>query len=137
MQLIFFPALEYFVHWEYHDQGLNDFIREGQWQYFFLVFMGWIIGGFYEEIVFHDFIFTRLEKMIPGKCSTHTSFVITAIIFGVYHIQLGPLGIINALLVGAVYLFLFLYFQRNLWYSIVCNGVYNTLVMTLIYFGYL
>ena len=137
MQLIFHPVLDFFVSLEYKDAGLNDTIQGGKLQFFIMVIMGWLIGGFYEEIVFHGFIFTRLEKMFKGEYSTYISFVITSAIFGVYHIQLGASGIINALVVGAVYLALFLYFKRNLWYSIFCHGFYNTMVMTLIYYDYL
>jgi len=137
MQLIFHPVLDFFVSLEYKDAGLNDTIQGGKLQFFIMVIMGWLIGGFYEEIVFHGFIFTRLEKMFKGEYSTYISFVITSAIFGVYHIQLGASGIINALAVGAVYLALFLYFKRNMWYSIFCHGFYNTMVMTLIYYDYL
>lgn len=137
MQLIFFPTLDYFVTFEEIDVGLYDFIRENKWQYLFILIMGWLVGGLYEEIVFHGFIFTRLEKMIKGEYSTQISFFITACIFGAYHFQLGVLGLINALIVGSIYLALFLYFKRNLWYSIMCHGVYNTIVMTLIYLEYL
>lgn len=137
MQLIFFPALEYFVTFEEPDIGLYDFIKENKWQYFFILIMGWLVGGLYEEIVFHGFIFTRLEKMIQGAYSTYISFVLTACIFGAYHYQLGTLGLINALIIGSVYLALFLFFKRNLWYSIICHGVYNTIVMTMIYHEYL
>lgn len=137
MQLVFFPILEYFITFEDADVGLYDFIRENKWQYFFTLIMGWFIGGFYEEIVFHGFIFTRLEKMIKGTYSTHISFALTACIFGAYHFQLGTLGLINAFIIGAVYLILFLVFRRNLWYSIICHGVYNSIVMTMIYHKYL
>ncbi|MCT4663982.1 MAG: CPBP family intramembrane metalloprotease [Flavobacteriales bacterium] len=137
MQLIFHPVLEMFVSLEYNDAGLNDTIQGGKLEFFIMVVMGWLIGGFYEEIVFHGFIFTRLEKLFKGKYSSYLSFVITSVIFGVYHIQLGASGLINALVVGAVYLALFLYFKRNLWYSIICHGFYNTMVMTLIYYDYL
>ncbi|WP_459213085.1 CPBP family intramembrane glutamic endopeptidase [Aquimarina rhabdastrellae] len=137
MQLIFHPVLDFFVSLEYKDAGLNDTIQGGSLQFFIMVIMGWLIGGIYEEIVFHGFIFTRLEKIIKGKYSTHISFIITSVIFGVYHIQLGTLGVINALIVGTGYLALFLYFKRNLWYSIICHGFYNTLVMILIYYDYL
>ena len=137
MQLIFHPVLDFFVSFEYNDGGLIDTIQSGKLQFFIMVIMGFLIGGFYEEIVFHGFIFTRLEKIFKGKYSTHVSFIITSVIFGVYHIQLGALGLINALVVGAVYLALFLHFKRNLWYSIICHGFYNTMVMTLIYFDYL
>lgn len=137
MQLIFFPTLEYFLTFEVPDVGLYDFIRENKWQYLFTLIMGWLVGGFYEEIVFHGFIFTRLEKMISGAYSTHISFALTASMFGAYHYQLGTLGLINALIIGVVYLVLFLFFKRNLWYSIICHGVYNSIVMTMIYLGYL
>ena len=137
MQLIFFPVLENFVTFKEEDVALYDAIRESKAQYLLLVVMGWVIGGLYEEIVFHGFIFTRLEKIFGGKYATKLSFLVTALIFGGYHFQLGAAGLINATLVGAVYLALFLYFKRNLWYSIICHGVYNTAVMTLIYLGYL
>lgn len=137
MQMIFHPVLDFFVSLEYKDAGLNDTIQGGKLQFFIMVIMGWLIGGFYEEIVFHGFIFTRLEKMFKGKYATYISFVITIVIFGIYHIQLGALGLVNAFVVGAVYLALFLYFKRNLWYSIICHGFYNTMVMTLIYYDYL
>lgn len=133
MQLIFFPFIELFYSFEDIQIELYDIIRANFWQYLILVIMGWLIGGLYEEIVFHGFIFTRLEKMISGPHATKISFILTSIIFGFYHYQLGLGGLINALIVGAGYLAIFLYFKRNLWYSIVCHGTYNTIIMTLIY----
>lgn len=137
MQPIFFPALEHFVTFKETDAELYNFLIENQWQYIFILIMGWLIGGLYEEIVFHGFIFSRLEKMFQNRNSTQISFTLTAIFFGAYHYQLGVDGLINAFLVGIVYLALFLYFKRNLWYSICCHGIYNTIVIILIYHGYL
>ena len=137
MQFIFFPILEYFVVFEDTDVELYNFIRENKWNYVFILVMGWVVGGFYEEIVFHGFIFSRLEKMIPGKYATVISFIGTSIIFGAYHFQLGADGLINAFIVGAAYHALALYYKRNLWYSIICHGVYDTIVITLIYMNYL
>ena len=137
MQLIFFPILEYFVVFEGIEVELYDFIRGNKVQYFIIIIMGWLVGGLYEEIVFHGFIFSRLEKMVQGKFATIIAFIITALIFGVYHFQLGAIGLINASIVGAVYLALFLFYKRNLWYSFFCHGTYNTIVITLIYYEYL
>ena len=137
MQLIFFPVLENFVVFDETEVGLHTFIKANKWQYFFIVIMGWVVGGFYEEIVFHGFIRTRLAKMIQGKYATAIAFIVTATIFGAYHYQLGGAGLINALIVGAVYLGLFLFYKRNLWYSIFCHGVYNTIVITLIYLDHI
>ncbi len=136
MQLIFHPVLDMIVSLEYDDAGLNETIRGGLFQLTLMIILGCLIGGVYEEIVFHGFIFTRLEKMIRGKYATQISFIITAILFGIYHVQLGPSGVINAFVVGMVYLALFLYFKRKLWYPIICHCVYNTAVMILIYNGY-
>ena len=137
MQLIFFPILDNFVDFDDTEIGLYDFIRKSKWNYLFILIMGWIVGGFYEEIVFHGFIFTRLEKLTSGKYSVLLSFLVTSIIFGAYHIQLGPAGVINAFLAGAAFHALALYFKRNLWYSIFCHGVYDSIVITLIYMNYL
>lgn len=137
MQLLVFPVLEHFIELESTDIGLYDFIKASKAQYLLIVVMGWLIGGFYEEIVFHGFIFTRLEQMIPGRYATVLSFVVSCILFGAYHLQMGSGGAFNALMVGGVYQGLFLYFKRNLWASIICHGVYNTMVMTLIYLGHL
>jgi membrane protease YdiL (CAAX protease family) len=102
-----------------------------------IISLSWVVAGLYEEIAFHGFVFTRLEKVISGKNATTLSFWITALIFGLYHYQLGTLGWMNAFLAGAAYLGLFLYFNRNLWYATICHGTYNTLVFVFIYNGWL
>lgn len=137
MQLLFFPFLGYFVTFEETDVALYNFLRENRWQYIFTLIMGWLIGGLYEEIVFHGFIFSSLEKLFKGKFATHISFILTSTLFGIYHFQLGIDGLINAFIIGTIYLAIFLYFKRNLCYSIFCHGIYNTIVITMIYHGYL
>ena len=137
MQLLVFPVLEQFVELESTDLELYDLVRESMVQFLILVVLAWLVGGFYEEIVFHGFLFTRLEKMIPDKHATALSFAGACLLFGAYHLQMGSAGAFNALVVGVVYLGLFLRFRRNLWASIICHGVYNTLVFTLIYHGLL
>ncbi|MFY0629942.1 MAG: CPBP family intramembrane metalloprotease [Flavobacteriaceae bacterium] len=137
MQLVFFPILNHFITFKEVDVDLYNFLRENQWQYIFTIIMSWLIGGLYEEIVFHGFMFSSLEKIFKGRYATQISFTLTAVLFGIYHFQLGVDGLINALLVGTVYLALFLHFKRNLWYSILSHGIYNTIVITMIYYGYL
>jgi len=136
LQLVFFPVLEIFITFDDTVVDLYDFIRKSKWNYVFILIMGWIIGGLYEEIVFHGFIFTRLEKMTSGRFAVPISFLGTSLLFGAYHLQLGPASVINAFLVGTAYHALALYFKRNLWTSIICHGVYDSIVITLIYLGY-
>lgn len=137
MQLVFFPTLDRFVSFEEETIGLYEFIKANPFQLTLMIIMGWLVGGVYEEIVFHGFIFTRFEKMIPGKYNSLLSFLVTASIFGVYHYQLGLAGLINAFIVGMVYLGLYVKFNRNLWYPIIAHGTYNSIVMVLIYMEWL
>ena len=138
MRGVFFPILEYFIEFKEVDVDLyNDLRNNGTTYYVIIVILGWVVGGLYESIVFHGFMFTKLEQIVPGKYKTPVSFIITSFLFGIYHYQLGAADMINALIIGVVYLGLFLFYKRNLWYTIICHGAYNTIVMTLLYLGYL
>ncbi|MFM9910982.1 MAG: CPBP family intramembrane glutamic endopeptidase [Chitinophagaceae bacterium] len=133
---VFFPLLEKIV--ELPPANLGDFakIKGNTGFYVFLLAMSWIIGGFYEELVFHGFIFTRLEKVIAGNYASLVSFLLTNIIFAVYHWQLGLFGVINALIAGMFYHSLMLYYKRNMWYAIFCHAIYDTIALTYMYVGY-
>ena len=133
---IFFLLLEKLV--ELPPVNLGDFakLKGNTGFYIFLLIMGWIIGGFYEELVFHGFIFSRLEKIIAGHYATIISFLLTNLIFALYHLQLGTSGVINALIAGVFYQALMLYYKRNMWYAIICHAVYDTIALTFIYGGY-
>lgn len=138
MRTVFFPVLEYFIRFKEVDVDLYNDLRSNSTTYYVLiVILGWIVGGLYESIVFHAFTFTQLEKLIGGKYKTLISFMITSILFGLYHYQLGTADTINALIVGTGYLGLFLFYKRNLWYTIFCHGAYNTIVITLIHLSYI
>ena len=98
--------------------------------------MGWLVGGLYEEIVFHGFIFTYVEKSVPGKAKVPISFLFTNVVFALYHFQLGTEGVINALIAGSCYHALILVHNRNLWYGIFCHAIFDTIALTAIYLGY-
>jgi membrane protease YdiL (CAAX protease family) len=102
-----------------------------------VLLLAFFVGGFYEELIFHGFIFTRLEKILPGKKSTVTGFCFTAILFGLYHYQQGVKGILLSTLAGAVYHLLILKFNRNLWYGIFVHTFFDVIGLTMIYLGYL
>ena len=54
MQLLFFPLLDHFITFEDADVELYDFLKANPLQLVFIIIMGWLIGGLYEEIVFHE-----------------------------------------------------------------------------------
>lgn len=138
MRNIFFPFLELFVTFQESDFSLYDDLRQkGTAHYLFILVLGWIVGGLYESIVFHAFTFYQLEKITGGKYKTVISFIITSLIFGLYHYQLGTADMINAFVIGILYLSLFLFYKRNLWYSIFCHAAYNSIAITLLHLGYI
>ncbi len=116
---------------------LSDFsgIRNSPVNYIIILLLALIVGGFYEEIIFHGFIFTRLEKTFRGRWATIAAFIITNIIFGAYHFQQGIKGILLATIAGAAYHVLILKFNRNLWYGIFFHAFFDFIGLTLIYLG--
>jgi membrane protease YdiL (CAAX protease family) len=116
---------------------LSDFasIRNSPVNYAIVLLLALLVGGFYEEIIFHGFIFTRLEKIFKGKWATITAFMLTSIIFGLYHFQQGLKGILLTTIAGAVYHVLILKFNRNLWYGVFVHAFFDFIGLTLIYLG--
>jgi membrane protease YdiL (CAAX protease family) len=118
---------------------LSDFtgILHNPVNYAFLLLLGFIVGGFYEELVFHGLIFTRLEKILSGRYAKVTAFIISNLIFGAYHFQLGIKGVLLATVAGFAYHALIMKFKRNLWYGIFVHGFFDFIGLTFIYLGYL
>ena len=116
---------------------LSDFasIRNSPVNYAIVLLLALLVGGFYEEIIFHGFIFTRLEKIFKGKWATITAFMLTTIIFGLYHFQQGLKGILLTTIAGVVYHVLILKFNRNLWYGVFVHAFFDFIGLTLIYLG--
>lgn len=137
LNYVFFPLLEKLVQLPPANLGDIAKIKGNTGFYIFLLAMGWLIGGFYEELVFHGFIFTRLEKLISARYAMPVSFLLSNLIFASYHLQLGTGGVINAFIAGSVYHALMLYYKRNMWYAIFCHAVFDTIALTFIYAGYL
>ena len=137
LRLAFFPLIELLISFPETQVEMYDQLNGNTGFYIMMLIMGWLIGGFYEEIVFHGFIFNQLKRVFGGKYNTQLSFLVTSVIFGLYHLQLGYADALNALLAGAAYHLLALMFRGNLWYSIICHGTYNSIVITLLYLDFI
>jgi membrane protease YdiL (CAAX protease family) len=131
----FFPLLKSILPLE--PANLDDFknLRHNMGWYIFLLAASFIVGGFYEELIFHGFIFTRLEKLFGSK-AIWVCVIITNLIFGLYHFQLGTSGVLNAFLAGTAYHLFMIRFKRNLWYSIFFHTFFDWIGITFIYLGY-
>lgn len=133
-------AWDPFINWILPSakMDLSDFssIRNNPISYITILLLALVVGGFYEEIIFHGFIFSRLEKIIKGKYASALAFILTNIIFGLYHFQLGLKGVLLAAIAGFAYHTLILKFNRNLWYGIFFHAFFDFIGLTQIYLGY-
>lgn len=134
-QLVFYPLLDLLVTFPEVEVDMYNEVRGNTIYYIIMLSMGWLIGGFYEEIVFHGFIFNQIKKLLGGKYTVPISFLITNVMFGLYHLQLGYADTLNAFMAGCIYHLLALQFRGNLWASIICHGTYNSIVITMLYLG--
>lgn len=98
----------------------------------------WVVGGFYEEIVFRGFIQRTMQKWFSNySLSFWMAGLLTSILFGLYHWQQGIFGVIPATLGGLYWTYLLKRYNGNLWYPIVSHASYDTIALIMIYFGIL
>ena len=135
-----------FNKWVYHPFITHFFVVEPYTEYDFIrnklsnliitLIAAWLIGGFYEEIAFRGFIHTTIREWFAK--STHSYWLtglLTSILFGLYHWQQGIFGIVPSFLGGLLWTLLLWRYKGNLWYPIISHAIYDTIVLTMIYFG--
>ncbi len=78
-----------------------DFIKGKLLNLVMTILAAWIIGGFYEEIVFRGFIQTKIQESIKSyKYSFWKAGLLTSLLFGLYHWQQGIFVMFPAFLGG-------------------------------------
>lgn len=97
--------------------------------YLWWVLVGWVVGGFFEEMLFRGFLLSRIEAMIGrGRLSTLIAILFQAAVFGMIHFYYQ--GAYGALTLSAAASFIglcYVLFGRNLWPLILSHGLLNTL----------
>jgi len=134
-QFLWGPLMERILPNEKIDLSAFDSIRGNIYNYIFILLIALLLGGFFEEIFFHGFIFTRFEKMFRGKYTLVISVILSNIIFGLYHYKMGIKEIFLATIAGLAYHFLILKFNRNLWYGLFFHTFFDFIGLTQIYLG--
>jgi len=135
-----------FNKWLYHPFITHFFVVEPYTEYDFIrskltnliitIIAAWIIGGFYEEIVFRGFIQTTIQDWFKKfKFSFWCAGLLASILFGLYHWQQGIFGMIPSALGGLLWTFLLWRYKGNLWYPIISHAIYDTIALAMIYFG--
>jgi len=135
-----------FNKWVYHPFITHFFVVDAYTEYDFIrnklsnliitILAGWIIGGFYEEIIFRGFIQTSIQQWFTrNKYSFWLAGFLTSSLFGLYHWQQGIFGVVATFLGGLFWTFLLWRYKGNLWYPIISHAIYDTIALTMIYFG--
>jgi membrane protease YdiL (CAAX protease family) len=135
LQYAIFPLIDKIL--PLPEANLDDFssIRHNSGMYIFMLLMGWLVGGLYEEMVFRGFIFSSINKFFNNRLIV-ISILITTTLFALYHAQLGIMGVINAFLAGLGYHAIMLWPKVNIWHAVIAHATFDTIALTYIYLGY-
>lgn len=117
---------------------------EGNFGYFLLwLTLGWIIGGFVEEMVFRGFLINRVESLLTAQApspvrsaATILAVIMPALLFGLAHYYYqGLQGAIMLTAVGITFGACYILFGRRLWPVILAHGLLDTVAMVGFYVG--
>ncbi|TKK68481.1 CPBP family intramembrane metalloprotease [Ilyomonas limi] len=134
IKLVYFPFINYFFKNYISAYTEYDFIKNNIINLMIITIAAWVVGGFYEEIVFRGFIQRTIQKWLAEyKSSFWLAGLLTSVLFGLYHWQQGIFGVIPATLGGLYWTYLLRRYNGNLWYPIVSHAAYDTIALTMIY----
>jgi membrane protease YdiL (CAAX protease family) len=100
--------------------------------------MAWVIGGFYEELLFRGFLHDTLVRYLPtGRGRPLAAMLLTTLAFALYHWQLGAFGVANALVFALFAATVRARWPANLAYVIGFHACADMGAFTLMRLGYL
>jgi len=104
--------------------------------YAVFIILGWILGGFCEEIIYRGYVLKRLAIILGDTNKAWLlSAVIASIVFGFAHSYQGPSGIIATAIIALLFGLIFIFNRNNLIVLVLTHGIYNMITITLIYLG--
>lgn len=116
------------------DLSNLDNIKGNVLNYIIMLAIGWVVGGFLEEVLFRGFLITRISALFKNaKIGNILAVLITSIVFGLSHMYQGFVGVISTGLISVILGIVFVKSKKVLWYSIFIHGFNNTLGITIIY----
>jgi membrane protease YdiL (CAAX protease family) len=96
--------------------------------------IGWIVGGFIEELLFRGFLLNRIADLLGGtKAALVAAVVAQAVLFGMLHLYGGAFAFLYATVFALANGAFYLAAGRNLWPLIVVHGVVNSVAIWEVY----
>jgi membrane protease YdiL (CAAX protease family) len=131
------PLLADLLH-ERPDLSDFAFVRAHLSGYLIALALAWVIGGFYEELVFRGFLQDALSRHLPASgLRPVLAAAITVLVFAAYHWQLGVFGVANALVFALFAAAIRARWPGNLGYAIAFHACADMGAFTLMRLGYL
>lgn len=104
--------------------------------YVLFILLGWILGGFCEEIIYRGYVLKRLAIILGDtKKAWLLSALLASIVFGLAHIYQRPSGIMATAVIAFLFGLIFIFNKNNLMVLVFTHGIYNMISITLIYLG--
>jgi membrane protease YdiL (CAAX protease family) len=92
------------------------------------VAIGWLVGGFSEELLFRGFLQRRVADLCGGRQVGHGLGVLSqALLFGSLHWYAGAFAFVHAAVFATVFGIAYFAAGRNLWPLILVHGIWNTI----------
>lgn len=135
--IIFFlfviPVLSFLLNEEVDPYPFDAFFDV---QYSYLQFVNAIIWApLIEELLFRRYLLEGVNSIIKGKIGVWAAVIVTSVLFGFLHSELGMLNQVTIVIVGFLFAFTYLKHQRNTTASIVLHGSYNLVSLLILYSG--
>jgi len=123
---------------ESQSQTNNQFIIHGNVGYYLLVLCAiWLLGAIGEELVYRGYVLNRLTDLFgQSKLGWIIGILLSSIIFSLGHGIFNWANIIGVFLVGLFESILYLTNKRNLWFSILFHGSWDTILIILFILGF-
>jgi membrane protease YdiL (CAAX protease family) len=135
MQVFFNPIFEYITSSTINLSAFDN-VRGNIMPYLIMLLIGWIVGGFIEEITFRGYLITRLIKILGDKHIVRFFILmVTSIPFGLSHLYQGWAGVLSTATVAFIFGLVFFKSNFNIWYPILTHGFVNSVGFSLMYFN--
>jgi membrane protease YdiL (CAAX protease family) len=116
------------------DISVFDNVRGNPGAFLVLLTIGWVVGGFLEEMTFRGFIVNRLSWLLgTGTMATWIAVLAAAMAFGIAHSYQGVTGMIATGMIGFIQGAVYVYHRFNLWYAIFTHGFINSVAILALY----
>ena len=104
--------------------------------YVLFIVLGWVMGGFCEEIIYRGYVLKRLAVILGNSTTAwFLSAIIASAVFGLAHSYQGLSGVITTGIIAFLFGVIFIFNKNNLFVLVLTHGIYNMIAITLIYLG--